>query len=76
MTKDFIGSIYILISSLLFSTRYIVASHVFVKYDEYSDVIYEQILRDNTFILLELSIVSLVIGIIYIIRGFLEKKHD
>lgn len=75
MNKRLTGSIFILISAILFSTRYIVASMAFIEYNEYSDFIFKQILKDNTLVLFELSIISLIIGIAYICKNYLEETN-
>lgn len=57
-----------------FFARYIAASMAFINYNENSEIVFKQILYDNTFILLALSGITLIISIFCFIR-YLKKMN-
>lgn len=74
MAKSTYGSAFLLISAIFFSTRYICASIGLSNSRVWSLEEFSVSLKNVPNSLLVLSIISLFIGLVFIIWGFLERS--
>ncbi len=68
------SSIFLLISTLLFSTRYICAAIGASKDNTWSVDVFNVYLTNVPVILLILSVISLLIGLLFMAWSFIENK--
>jgi len=73
MNNKAIGAIFCLIASLLYCTRYIAAAIFHIGFNEYSDGTFSSMLDRVGSNLLTLSILSLIIGLIYLTLSWIKK---
>ncbi len=76
MNKSIFGSIFLLISALFYSTRYICASIGASNNGVWSIEEFNIFLKNVPTNLLILSIISLLIGLIFILWSVLEVKKN
>jgi hypothetical protein len=74
MVKSIYGSIFLLISAILYSTRYICASIGTSGSDTWSTEEFNVFLKNVPNSLLILSIISLLIGIVFICWSVIDLK--
>jgi hypothetical protein len=76
MNRRGTGVIFILISALLFSARYITAAIFSTGISTWSMELYQSMLGYTGNMLLIFSIISLVVGIIYLIFGEFQNRLE
>jgi len=77
MTRRGVGAIFCMISAILFSTRYLIAAIFISNIQSWESEMYEIALKatsENPLIFL--SIISLIIGLTYLVWGEISKKQE
>lgn len=67
MGKRFVGAIFCLISAILFASRYVATALFLSSTTAYDKELFEAVLENVGDNLLWMSIISLIVGIIYLI---------
>lgn len=75
MIKSILGSIFLLISAVFYSTRYISASIGVSNSDTWSIEEFNVFLKNVPNNLLIFSIISLLIGLVFLVWGVLDLKN-
>lgn len=73
MIKSILGSVFLLISAIFYSTRYICASIGASNSDTWSVEEFNVLLENVPNNLLILSIISLLIGLVFIVWSILDR---
>ncbi|GIN25546.1 hypothetical protein J31TS2_21260 [Bacillus licheniformis] len=73
MIKSILGSVFLLISAMFYSTRYICASIGVSNSDTWSVEEFNVLLENVPNNLLILSIISLLIGLVFIVWSILDR---
>ncbi|GIN66377.1 hypothetical protein J41TS2_17980 [Bacillus sonorensis] len=76
MIKSILGSVFLLISAMFYSTRYICASIGVSNSDTWSVEEFNVLLENVPNNLLILSIISLLIGLAFIVWGILDRPKE
>ncbi|NLE03379.1 MAG: hypothetical protein GX638_01065 [Crenarchaeota archaeon] len=76
MGKRFVGAIFCLISAILFASRYIATAIFLSSATAYDKELFEGVLENVGTNLLWLSIISLIVGIVYLIWAEVRNMKD
>lgn len=76
MIKSILGSVFLLISAIFYSTRYICASIGVSNSDTWSAEEFNVLLENVPNNLLILSVISLLIGLVFIVWSILDRPKE